>query len=133
MKLWQIIGLFVIGLLFLYRGQDQSHLAQRQEQQEDPRVMEESLERLSWRVVYQSASPAEDKLADIHWLKKAAALALQKGHPYFNVMEQRLIRSAKVTKGHGKNRIEGVIQLSSDPINAEYDAREISALIMTED
>ena len=129
MKLWHIVGGVLIGIMFLYQGNkmadSRATMMQRQEQQEDPRIMKETLERLSYKVIYHSPSSQEDSLADIRWLKKAADLALQKGHPYFNIMEQRLIKTA------GRVSVDGVIQLSPDPTGAEYDAREIKNLVLS--
>jgi hypothetical protein len=139
MKLWQIVGIVVIGLIFLYKDNDSFYHHQarsnhdRQEQQEDPRIMRESLQRLSYYVVYHSPNAKEDRVADIRWLKKAALIAINKGIPYFNIMDQKMVRKARPKADEGRNTIEGTIQLSPDPTGAEYDATEINSLVLAED
>ncbi len=139
MKLWKIVGVAMIGLIFLYKDNDSFHHRQvrsvhtRQEQQEDPRIMRESLQRLSYYVVYHSPSAKEDSVADIRWLKKAASIAIKKGIPYFNIMDQKMVRKAGLKGEEGRNTIEGTIQLSPDSNEAEYDAKEINSLVLAQD
>lgn len=85
-----------------------------------------------YHVVYKVNAIEDEATADIAWLKKAANLALEKGSSYFNVLDQNITRRFV----HKENRhlpvIEGFIQLESDPMQAEYDAREITSLAVSE-
>jgi hypothetical protein len=62
MKLWQVIGLFLIGLMYLYRGQNSLIMPERQEQQADPQFLDESisafLSKLSFSLLAREKMPS---------------------------------------------------------------------------
>lgn len=117
MKLWHVIGIVIMGLLFSYPNQKVPPTQQNEERQEEQSV-EEAMS-TTHRVVYRYRSGEED-VADIYWLNKAAAFALKNGSPYFNVLEQKITQ----------NRVDGIIELTSDATKAQYDAREIRDLAL---
>ncbi len=103
---------------------DQSRMQERQEQQEEMVMEDEETDTQVFRVTYRSKNPAEDQVVDIIWLKKVADLALEKGMPYFNIIEQEI----KLEKG--VSVADGMVELDADPMKAEYNAHEIKALVV---
>jgi hypothetical protein len=101
----------------------------REAQEEEPRrgALTED-EALTFRVTLEVHRREDEGIADILWMKKAAAVALSAGIPYFNVREQR-IRS-RPADGGALPVVDGVIALDEDPMRAEYDAHEIDALVL---
>lgn len=109
--------LFVGGLIFLVANPDIEH---RQAEEVPPY---EQLERNVFRIHLELERKSDQPIGDILWFQKAARVALEQRTPWFNVLEQ------KISEGE----VEGVIQLQSDPMKAEYDAHEILSLQLEEE
>lgn len=78
-----------------------------------------------YRVIYRTKSLHEAAIADIVWLKKASEVALEKGLPYFDVVESN-VSDDYVKKVKARLPVvEGVIHLKEDPMTSQYDANEI--------
>lgn len=87
---------------------------------------------LLYPVTFQSKSPREETIADIYWLKEAAKVALSYGTPYFNVVDQKITSRFDRSKNRNFSVINGVIELSNDPMSAQYDAHEIESLVLND-
>jgi hypothetical protein len=72
---------------------------------------------------YPISSPPERAVADLIWIRHAAKAALKSNHPWFNVLEENITTDF----------VEGVIKLEKDPVEAEYDAREILGIQAPDD
>lgn len=83
----------------------------------------EQLTKSTFRVITEIESPEDENVADILWMQEAAQLALDKNIPWFNVLNQEIENGI----------VEGVIELTNDPMKAEYDANEILSLQLTDD
>ncbi len=82
----------------------------------------EQLTKTTFRVVTEIESPDDENVADILWMQEAAELAMEKNTPWFNVIDQRMENGI----------VDGIIELSNDPMKAEYDANEILSLQLTD-
>ena len=69
-------------------------------------------------IQYDILDPSQTHIADILWLKKVARFALKKGFHGFNILEEKV-------KPQG---VEGIIELESDNMNADYNCYEILQL-----
>ncbi len=133
MRLRELLVIVVAGFLLVFitpTFNKESRALERQAQEASPSELLE--EEHTFRIVYRVPSSKEESIADIIWMKKAAEVATSEGVPYFNVLEQ------KVTKRYVKKYdtelsiIEGIIQLDPDPMRGEFDAREITSLVLTD-
>ncbi len=84
----------------------------------------------SFRIRFEVQRPEDASIADILWMKKAAAVAIDAGVPYFNVREQKIRTRYDLQLKQELPVVEGVIDLDEDPMRAEYDAVEIEALVL---
>jgi hypothetical protein len=101
---------FVGGLIFII---SRPEVNGRQAQEEESRY--EKVSPSTFKIQMDIQSDEERPVADILWFQKAADVAIDEGTPWFNVLEQTIL----------ENSVEGIIQLESDPMKAEYDANEI--------
>ena len=122
MKYSYQIFLLTTGLLILMVMKEPSlfqnfHVSQRQ-------MMEEVVETKKGRfeIRFEIHNPKESEIADILWLKKAARFSHNKGVTGFNVLEERITPFA----------VEGIIELESDRMEADYDSYEILELELPE-
>lgn len=122
MKYSYQIFLLTTGLLILMVMKEPSlfqnfPVSQRQ-------MMEEVVETKKGRfeIRFEIHNPKESEIADILWLKKAARFSLNKGVTGFNVLEERITPFA----------VEGIIELESDRMEADYDSYEILELELPE-
>lgn len=113
MKLLHVMFLLSVGGLIFLVARPGKELRQAEEA-----APYEQVERNVFRIHLEIKNEAEQPIADILWFQKAARVALEQKSPWFNVIEQRI----------SEGEVEGVIQLQSDPIQAEYDAHEILSL-----
>lgn len=131
MKILEVVVLFSVCFLLLiarpgWWGKESS---QRQEQQEEMSLLEYAdarTENLNYRITYRAQNVSENEVIDIIWLKKAANVAIEKGIPYFNVIDQKIVRNDDL------DSVKGSIELDPDPMKAEYDAQEIEALVLND-
>lgn len=131
MKKSEMLILLVACLMFALgmpsNASKQERVARQEEQAEEELVEDEP-----YLVTFKSTSPADNKISDIIWLKKAAQVALDAGIPYFNVLNQKTRKEFNQQRKFHQNVVEGEIKLANDPMNSEYDAHEIMSLVLTE-
>jgi len=92
-------------------------------QAEESPLIVEDLDRQHFKVSLEIVDPSEEEIADILWFQEAARAALERNFSRFNVIEQKMT----------EDMIEGVIQMETDPMKAEYDAQEILNLPLTDE
>ena len=132
MKLTQFIIVIVAALMFLVpRMREERSQMIRQAQEESP-IVEVGAPSKTFRIIYKVNSPEEEPIADIIWMKKAAAVAKDAGVPYFNVLEQNARKRFVKEYNSELSVVEGTIELEKDPMRAEFDAVEIESLVLTE-
>lgn len=133
MRLTEFMVVVVAALMFLVPTMKNEKTAfEARELQEEEVFEEEMLEEGSFRITYESKSPMEEDIVDIIWMKKAAELAEAEGVPHFNVVEQNRRRQYSDKFNQYLSIIEGVIHLDPDPMRAEFDAKEITSLVLTD-
>ncbi len=119
-------------LLVLGRGQDQFNRFSRgpvqEERQEEQYMKEEQTNEIY--ITHIVKSKAEEEIADIKWLKKAAAKVIERGASYFNVLDQSSSQRFVKEKGRNMTVIEGVVRIENDPMYSQYDAHEINKLVV---
>ena len=132
MKLTSFVVVIVAALLFLIPMMNQEHSAfEREAQEESP--MERVLgEENTYKITYEVENPEDESIADILWMKLAAEMALEQKIPHFNVLDQEIYTVKDEETGEEQTVVEGVIQLDTDPMRAEYDAHEIESLVLPE-
>lgn len=136
MKKSEIIVVLVACLLFAIgipsKELSEDRLAQRQEEQaeEDYEALEAEGE--SYKVIYRTTSPREEKIADILWMQKAAEISRSAGIPHFNVKDKKSYKEFSSKYKQPLKVIEGTVILDNDPMAAEYDAEEILSLALTQ-
>lgn len=134
MRLTEFMIVIIAALMFLIPTmRNEQREFEREAQEEAP--IEEMIgeESHTYKVLFESRSPEEEKIADILWMKKAAETATDAGIPYFNVLKQKMTKRFVPKLNREVSVVEGVIQLDNDPINAEYDAHEIESLVLTDE
>jgi hypothetical protein len=92
-------------------------------QSEESPLFIEDLDQRHFKVRLEITDPNEQEIADILWFQEAARAALERKITRFNVVEQNI----------SEDVVEGVIQLETDPMKAEYDAQEILSLTLSEE
>jgi hypothetical protein len=117
--------MFVIGQM---KKEDQKR--EREAQEEESLTYEGHP---TFKVTYEVQSPDEEAILDIIWMKKAAQTAIKAGLPYFNVSDQKITKRYVQKYNQSLSVIEGLIELSDDPLNSDFDAYEIEDLILTND
>ncbi|GEM_PF-1779189 len=132
MRLTSFVVVIVAVLLFLIPMMNQEQSAfEREAQEESP--MERVLgEENTYKITYEVERPEDESIADILWMKLAAEMALEQKIPYFNVLDQEIYTVRDEETGEEQMIVEGVIQLDTDPMRAEYDAHEIESLVLPE-
>ncbi len=85
------------------------------------------------QVSFRPQKSEENQLVDILWLKKAALVAIDAGIPHFNVRKKEISKFFHRKLQRRMNHIEGVIELESDQMRAQYDANEILSLTLPEE
>lgn len=135
MKRTEFVVVTFAAFLFLMVGpltarRDRPPTEQRQEEVEEVFLGEDTQE--SFRVVYRARSMQENSIADILWLKKAAAVALDAGVPHFNVRNRKTTREFNRRLQRRLSVVEGTIELDNDPMSADYDSHEILSLVLPE-
>ena len=132
MRLTSFVVVILAALFFLIPMMNQEQSAfEREAQEESP--MEKVLgEENTYKITYEVERPEDESIADILWMKLAAEMALEQKIPYFNVLDQEIYKVRDEETGEEQTIVEGVIQLDSDPMRAEYDAHEIQSLVLPE-
>lgn len=130
MRLTEFLVVIVAALLFLVPMMNKEKNGYEIQAEEAP--MEELVNEDShlFRITYRVTNPRQEKMADIIWMKKAAAVAKSEGIPYFNVLEQNTSKEFVKSADRQLPVIEGVIELDPDPMRAEFDAQEIESLVL---
>lgn len=130
MRLTEFLVVIVAALLFLVPMMNKEKNGYEIQAEEAP--MEELVNEDShlFRITYRVTNPRQEKMADIIWMKKAAAVAKSEGIPYFNVLEQNTSKEFVRSADRQLPVIEGVIELDPDPMRAEFDAQEIESLVL---
>lgn len=130
MRLTEFLVVIVAALLFLVPMMNKEKNGYEIQAEEAP--MEELVNEDSrlFRITYRVTNPRQEKMADIIWMKKAAAVAKSEGIPYFNVLEQNTSKEFVRSADRQLPVIEGVIELDPDPMHAEFDAQEIESLVL---
>ena len=126
--------LIVMGRPHLYERQFENPGIERQEEEAfaEEEMVDEKVKGITLDVRYQIQNPKDEALRDILWLKRAAEVALENGTPYFYVIEQKSTKEFSRKNNTELSIMEGVIELESDPMAAEYDAHEILSLVLTD-
>ncbi len=130
MRLTEFMIVIALALVFLIPTMKKNEFTQV-ERQEEEEVIEEG-EVNTFTIRYEVKHPDEEAIADILWIKKAAAVAQDAGVPYFNVVKQTVTRRFVPEHNQKLSVIVGTIQLDNDPMAAEYDAEEIEALVLSD-
>lgn len=121
MKPYYLLFLFLVfGLIFLVSKNDPGQ-PPIQAQEAAPET--ERITSNTFRIRMDIEEKGDQPVADILWFQKAAEVAMEEKNPWFNVLEQKI----------SPNEVEGVIQLETDPMKAEYDANEILSLHLTDE
>lgn len=130
MRLTGFIVIILVAIVFLLPVKNGNSKFAKQSQEERP-VQEMMTAPDTFNIIYSARNPEEDPVADILWMKKAARIAERAGIPYFNVLKQEI--SSRYDDEYEQNLsvVSGVIQLVRDPMEAQYDAREIESLVLT--
>lgn len=130
MRLTEFLVVIVAALLFLVPMMNKEKNGYEIQAEEAP--MEELVNEDShiFRITYRVTNPRQENMADIIWMKKAAAVAKSEGIPYFNVLEQSTSKEFVRSADRQLPVIEGVIELDPDPMRAEFDAQEIESLVL---
>lgn len=105
---------------------DQNPVKPREEMQQEEEVFTGEHPYGQIRIIYEAQRPEDEAIADILWLRKAAQMVKGSGSTYFNVINQAIVKNNYL-------RVEGVIEISSDPMTADYDAHEILSLVISQD
>ena len=132
MRLTSFVVVIVAALLFLIPMMNQEQSAFEREAQEESPIEKVLGEENTYKITYEVERPEDETIADILWMKLAAEMALEQKIPYFNVLDQDIYTVRDEETGEDQTIVEGVIQLDSDPMRAEYDAHEIEALVLPE-
>jgi len=132
MRLTSFVVVILAALFFLIPMMNQEQSAfEREAQEESP--MEKVLgEENTYKITYEVERPEDESIADILWMKLAAEMALEQKIPYSTVLDQEIYKVRDEETGEEQTIVEGVIQLDSDPMRAEYDAHEIQSLVLPE-
>lgn len=133
MKLTGFIVVLAAALAFLIPTMRNEHHAFERQAQEEAPIEEVLQEKNTFRIVFEVKTPEEETIADIMWMKKAAEVAINEGVPHFNVLEQTVTTRPDTDSGEEFSVVDGVIELDQDPMRAEFDAREIQSLVLTDD
>lgn len=123
--------LVIFAALFFVIGQ-----MNKEEEYNNREAQEESLpyeSQPTFKVIYEVQTPAEEAIVDIIWMKKAAQTAIKYGLPYFNVSNQKISKRYVGKYNQNLSVIEGIIELSDDPVKSDFDAYEIEELILTDE
>ncbi len=129
MRLTEFMIVIALALVFLIPTIKKNGVTEIQRQEEE--VIDEG-EINTYSIRYEVKNPDEEAIADILWIKKAAAVAKDAGIPYFNVVKQTVTRRFVPEHNQKLSVIVGTIQLDNDPMAAEYDAEEIEALVLSD-
>jgi hypothetical protein len=94
--------------------------------------------RNSWRfrdiqVSFQVENPKDEEVADIIWLKKAAIEVQRRGFSYFNTISKTITRRFIFKHNQSLTYIDGIIRPQTDSMTADYDAKQISSLTLSEE
>jgi hypothetical protein len=121
---------FILAGLIYFLGKpvisEQAHVeVPGTEMIEKEEAVEFPLSEDSYRVTHVVLRKEDEKIGDILWMQEAAELALEKGKPYFNVLERYRFRRYDPQRKVSLSVIEGIIELQTDPMSSEYDANEI--------
>jgi hypothetical protein len=134
-----LFGLLVAVFLLIVIGRPAPLVREAQEEQYGRQRLKNSLEAQeeesaepSLEIRFAASSPEEEPISDIIWLKKAAESALDNGTPYFNIAEQRYGQKFVKRYNMSFTVIEGRIEFVDDPMQADYDAYEISKLVLNQ-
>lgn len=133
MRLTGFIVVIVAALLFLIPLMNkETKTFERQAQEEAPveRMIADNSK--TFKITYEAQNAEEESIVDIIWMKKAAEVAIEEGIPYFNVIEQNVTTRVDEETNQNFSVIEGLIELDSDPMRAEFDAHEIESLVLTD-
>ncbi len=84
----------------------------------------------SYRIGLAVQRPEEESIADILWMKKAAAVAIEKGAPYFTVRGREIRRRYDPDLKRPTTVVDGIIDLGEGPGESAYDAEEILSLAL---
>lgn len=131
MKTILFLAVIVTSLVYLVPIMKAEHQNKIQAQEESP-VEAINYGPETYKISLTTQKPSENEIADILWMKKAAEIAQAEGIPYFNVLEQKSYPSFSEAFGEDLITVEGIIQLDEDSMEAEYDAQEITALVLPE-
>ena len=131
MRLTGFIVIIFVAILFMIpvKKGNTSFVIEAQEERPYQEVMSEPD---TFNIIYSARNPKEDPIADILWMKKAARIAERAGIPYFNVLKQEITTHYVDRYDQELSVVSGVIQLDRDPMHAQYDAREILSLVLTD-
>jgi hypothetical protein len=133
MKLTGFMVVVIAALLYMIPIMQREHDPNTEVQAQEEAPVEKIDERENtFKITYRAESPQEDPIADIVWMKKAAALSQEEGIPYFNVLEQEIYQEFDEEQSREVTVVEGIIELDKDPMRAEFDAQEIQSLVLTE-
>lgn len=131
MKTILFLAVIVTSLVYLVPIMKAEQANQIQAQEESP-VETFNYGPETYKIVYKTEKPSENEIADILWMKKAAEISIQEGIPYFNVLDQKIYPTFSEAFGEDLMTVEGIIQLDHESMEAEYDAREITSLVLPE-
>ena len=131
MRLTGFFFIILVAILFMLpvKKGNTSFVKQAQEERLSEEIMAEPD---TYNIIYSARNPEEDPIADILWMKKAARIAERAGIPYFNVLKQEISSYYADRYNQELSVVSGIIQLDRDPMRAEYDAREILSLVLTD-
>lgn len=129
MRLTEFLIVILASLMFLIPTMKQKKgEIEIQAQEEEANHFQDK----SYLVIYEAKGIEEESIADILWLKKAAAIALEHDRPYFSIKDQSIKKKFNKKQSRDLSIIEGRIELNSDPVKSEYDAYVIEDLILGE-
>lgn len=134
MRLTEFMIVIIAALMFLNPTMKKEQAGLLREAQEYEETAQEITTDRShtYKITFQAATPDEDAIADIIWMKRAAEVARDAGIPYFNILEQKTQERFVKRYRTKLTKVIGVIQLDKDPMRAEYDASEIEDLVLSE-
>lgn len=130
MRISEMFILAAVCLLFIVGRPTQNT---KQEQQAAPDMEFDSSQDHIYTVTYEAKTEEEEPVVDILWMKRAARIAIEEGIPYFNVLNQKISKKFQPRQKMDLSVVKGSIELNPDPQKAEYDATEISALVLNEE